>query len=96
MGQTVYALISESTNAGRRYQIDAEAGRTQSYFVKKGFSGAPVFDRRGNFIWGMIAQVDNGSKLVAYAIPAQDLRKALAHIRKAVHEARRKLRPSQA
>jgi hypothetical protein len=78
IGQTVYAQLTALPNARGWRQLDARPGRESSYFVRRGFSGSPVFDELGNTIWGMVVAVETDpGKLVAFAIPAEALRKAL-------------------
>ena len=46
--------------------------------MRRGFSGAPVFDEMGNTIWGMVVTVETDPGIyVAFSIPAEDLREAL-------------------
>jgi hypothetical protein len=52
IGQTVYAQLTALPNARGWRQLDARPGRESSYFVRRGFSGAPVFDELGNIILG--------------------------------------------
>jgi tetratricopeptide (TPR) repeat protein len=75
IGQTVYAQLAAKPSWRGWHQIDARAGRESSYFVRPGFSGAPVLDALGNTIWGMVAIVETApEKLVAYAIAPAHLR----------------------
>ena len=50
---------------------------SSGYKVRRGFSGAPVFDELGNTIWGMVVTVETDPGIyVAFSIPAEDLREA--------------------
>jgi Trypsin-like peptidase domain len=84
IGQTVYAQITSRPNASGWRQLDARPGRESGYFVRRGFSGSPVLDPWGNTIWGMVAAVETEpGKLIAFAIPAEDLWAATQRVRSA-------------
>lgn len=79
VGQTAWAMIARNLNDRGWHQLDADATRG-GYFLKRGFSGAPVLDPLGTTIWGMVVEVDKGAeeerRLVAFAHPADALRDA--------------------
>jgi diguanylate cyclase (GGDEF)-like protein len=77
VGQTVWAQIGPHANARGWLQIDAEINYRQGYFVRKGFSGAPIFDDIGNIIWAMVTTVDDNDHDVAFALPASTLKEAV-------------------
>ena len=60
-------------DGGKLIRRDAARGFT----VEQGFSGGPVLDDLGNVVLGMIAAVDAKGRGVAYAVPAEDLWRAL-------------------
>jgi S1-C subfamily serine protease len=81
IGQIVYAQLAAMPNARGWRQLDARPGRENSYRIRPGFSGSPVFDELGNTIWGMVVAVESDPGLsVAFAIPADVLRDALLPI----------------
>lgn len=86
-GQTVYAQLAVHAHPPTGWhQLNARPGEERGYFVKRGFSGAAVFDEMGNTIWGMVVAVETEpGTLVAFAIPSEDLR---AVTKKAVEAAR--------
>jgi hypothetical protein len=74
-GQTVYAELAAQRGVDGRRQLNAPPGGEHGYKVRRGFSGAPVFDELGNTIWGMVVTVEtNPGIYVAFSIPAGDLR----------------------
>ena len=86
-GQTIYAQLAAQPHPRGWHQLNARPGEESGYFVKRGFSGSAVLDELGNTIWGMVVAVEmEPEKLVAFAVPAEDLRVAT---RKAVEAARR-------
>ena len=78
-GQIVKARITALTNDSFWHQLNADPS-PGGYFVKRGFSGAPVLDPLSVTIWGMVVAVDQGAdeekRLVAFALPAGALRDA--------------------
>ena len=92
VGQTAWAYITHNLNDSGWYQLDADASRG-GYFVKRGFSGAPVMDPMGVTIWGMVVAVDKGAeeekRLVAFALPADALRDAHLAVRRCARDANR-------
>lgn len=77
IGQTVLAQLAANPGARGWRQLNARPGQESGYFIRRGFSGSPVLDELGNTIWGMVATVETEvNKLVAFAIPAEDLREA--------------------
>ena len=74
-GQLVTANIAGTPlNSTNWRQLDPIS--SGGFSVERGFSGAPVLDELGNVAWGMIVAVAKAD--VAYAIPADELRAALA------------------
>ncbi|MFL5331968.1 MAG: hypothetical protein ACJ8H8_02045, partial [Geminicoccaceae bacterium] len=92
IGQTAWAYITRNLNDSGWHQLDADASRG-GYFVKRGFSGAPVMDPLGVTIWGMVAAVDKGAederRLVAFALPADALREAHLAVRRCARKSNR-------
>ncbi|MEM9670708.1 MAG: serine protease [Pseudomonadota bacterium] len=77
IGQTVFAQLAANPGARGWRQLNARPGQERGYFIRKGFSGSPVFDDLGNTIWGMVVAVETeADKYVGYALTAEDLRKA--------------------
>ena len=74
-GQQVQGEIGGSNIPRGWRQIDPKDS-LRGFTVESGFSGSPVLDDLGNVVWGMIVAVAR-SKGVAYAIPADNLLRAL-------------------
>ena len=94
IGQIVYAQMSAKPGWRGWHQIDARAGRESSYFVRQGFSGAPVLDALGNTIWGMVATIETEpGKLVAFAIAPEHLKVATGAVLQAAGARREQVEP---
>jgi hypothetical protein len=92
VGQHAWALIAQNTNDRGWHQLNADTTRA-GYFVKRGFSGAPVLDPLAVTVWGMLVQVDRGAedekRLVAFALTAEALREAYNAVKRCARRAGR-------
>jgi tetratricopeptide (TPR) repeat protein len=77
IGQETQVKISGNPNP--KGWLPLESPPT-GFAIKRGFSGAPAMDELGNTVWGMIAAVDAGGERVSFAIPADDLHRALHRV----------------
>ena len=75
-GQQVSGEMGGSNIARGWRQIDPKNSAC-GFTVESGFSGSAVLDDLGNVVWGMIVAVAEKGSGVAYAIPAENLWRAL-------------------
>ena len=87
-GQLVYLEFRPQLDACGLHQLQRQPSGESGFTVKRGFSGAPVFDLLGNIVLGMVVGVDELHR-VALAVPASDLSEALRDVRRCARQAGR-------
>jgi tetratricopeptide (TPR) repeat protein len=84
-GQIVYLKFRPQVDGRGLHQLQPEQSGEIGFFVKRGFSGAPVFDELGNVVLGMVVRADEHHR-VALAIPAAVLADALRKVRRCARQ----------